>query len=327
MKIHIATRKSALALWQANHVAVLLLDLPEVEAVDLVPLSTRGDEILDRSLQKIGGKGLFIKELEVAMHTGEADIAVHSMKDVPAEMPDGFCIAAVLERANHADALVSPNGEKLQDLPRGALVGSSSLRRQAQLKMLRSDLKVEPLRGNVNTRLAKLQNGAYDAIILAAAGLERLELEQAILTQDASLDRPEPPATSPSTPADFAADTSSIRGYELREQLAESDDAALWRAYQPATGREVTLRAFGPEVAHKVRHPDTRDVTLHCNGFNAKNSYDRQTPCDQDFLRKLARTTPQQALLRWFNHDVVKILSSSSGNRLRRARVLGSACG
>lgn len=183
MKIHIATRKSALALWQANHVAALLLDLPEVEAVDLVPLSTRGDEILDRSLQKIGGKGLFIKELEVAMHNGEADIAVHSMKDVPAEMPDGFCIAAVLERANHADALVSPNGEKWQDLPKGALVGSSSLRRQAQLKMLRSDLKIEPLRGNVNTRLAKLQNGAYDAIILAAAGLERLELEQHISQQ------------------------------------------------------------------------------------------------------------------------------------------------
>jgi hydroxymethylbilane synthase len=183
MKIRIATRKSALALWQANHVAALLLDLPEVEAVDLVPLSTRGDEILDRSLQKIGGKGLFIKELEVAMHDGEADIAVHSMKDVPAEMPDGFCVAALLERANHADALVSPNGKQLQDLPQGALVGSSSLRRQAQLKMLRPDLKIEPLRGNVNTRLAKLQNGDYDAIILAAAGLERLELERHISQQ------------------------------------------------------------------------------------------------------------------------------------------------
>jgi hydroxymethylbilane synthase len=183
MKIRIATRKSALALWQANHVAALLLDLPEVEAVDLVPLSTRGDEILDRSLQKIGGKGLFIKELEVAMHNGDADIAVHSMKDVPAEMPDGFCVAAVLERANHADALISPNGEQLQDLPQGALIGSSSLRRQAQLKMMRPDLTIEPLRGNVNTRLAKLQSGDYDAIILAAAGLERLELEQHISQQ------------------------------------------------------------------------------------------------------------------------------------------------
>ena len=175
MKIRIATRKSALALWQAEHVAGLLRELPEVDDVDLVPLSTRGDEILDRSLQKIGGKGLFIKELEIAMQRGEADIAVHSMKDVPAEMPEGFCLAAMLERANHADALVSPNGAQLADLPEGALIGSSSLRRQAQLKMMRPDLRVEPLRGNVNTRLAKLDNGDYDAIILAAAGLERLE--------------------------------------------------------------------------------------------------------------------------------------------------------
>ena len=174
MNVKIATRKSALALWQAEHVAALLTKLPEIEAVELVPLSTRGDEILDRSLQKIGGKGLFIKELEVAMQAGEANIAVHSMKDVPAEMPEGFCLGAMLERANHADALVSPNGEQLSDLPQGALVGSSSLRRQAQLKMMRPDLRVEPLRGNVNTRLAKLDNGDYDAIILAAAGLERL---------------------------------------------------------------------------------------------------------------------------------------------------------
>lgn len=180
MKVRIATRKSALALWQAEHVAALLNGRPEVEAVELVPLSTRGDEILDRSLQKIGGKGLFIKELEVAMLAGEADIAVHSMKDVPAEMPEGFCLAAMLERANHADALVSPNGEQFSDLSQGALIGSSSLRRQAQLKMMRPDLRVEPLRGNVNTRLAKLDNGDYDAIILAAAGLERLEFHDRI---------------------------------------------------------------------------------------------------------------------------------------------------
>jgi hydroxymethylbilane synthase len=183
MRIKIATRKSALALWQANHVADLLRDTAGVDDVDLVPLSTRGDEILDRSLQKIGGKGLFIKELEVAMQRGEADIAVHSMKDVPADMPDGFCIAAVLQRANHADALVSPDHQQLQDLPEGALIGSSSLRRQAQLKMMRPDLRIEALRGNVNTRLAKLENGDYDAIILAAAGLERLELDHHISQQ------------------------------------------------------------------------------------------------------------------------------------------------
>jgi hydroxymethylbilane synthase len=183
MKIRIATRKSALALWQANHVAALLQKNPAVDEVTLLPLSTRGDEILDRSLQKIGGKGLFIKELEIAMQSGEADIAVHSMKDVPAEMPEGFCIAAVLERANHADALVSGDGVQLDELPQGALLGSSSLRRQAQLKMMRPDLRVEPLRGNVNTRLSKLTNGDYDAIILAAAGLERLELAHHISQQ------------------------------------------------------------------------------------------------------------------------------------------------
>ena len=188
MKVRIATRKSALALWQAEHVADRLRSMPEVTEVELLPMSTKGDEILDRSLQKIGGKGLFIKELEVAMQRGDADIAVHSMKDVPAEMPEGFCIAAVLKRANHADALVSPNGQQLQDLPQGALVGSSSLRRQAQLRMLRPDLRIEPLRGNVNTRLKKLEDGDYDAIILAAAGLERLELDHHISQPSLSID-------------------------------------------------------------------------------------------------------------------------------------------
>ena len=117
MKIRIATRKSALALWQANHVAAVLEELPEVSGTELLPLSTKGDEILDRSLQKIGGKGLFIKELEIAMQNGEADLAVHSMKDVPAEMPEGFCLAATMQRANHRDALVTKNGEQLGDLP------------------------------------------------------------------------------------------------------------------------------------------------------------------------------------------------------------------
>lgn len=174
MKIRIATRKSALALWQAKHVADALRPLPQVTSVELVPLTTRGDEVLDRSLQKIGGKGLFIKELEAAMEAGDADIAVHSMKDVPADMPEGFCIAAVLERANPADALV---GKNLGELAQGARVGSSSLRRQAQLMALRPDIRVEPLRGSVNTRLQKLEDGQYDAIILACAGLERLGLE------------------------------------------------------------------------------------------------------------------------------------------------------
>ncbi len=180
MKLRIATRKSALALWQAEHVADLLRELDDVESVELVPMSTKGDEVLDRSLQKIGGKGLFIKELEIAMQEDRADIAVHSMKDVPAEMPDGFCLACVLPRASHQDALVGKPGTRIDNLPENACIGSSSLRRQAQLKMLRPDLRVEPLRGNVNTRLAKLEAGDYDAIILAAAGLERLGLDEHI---------------------------------------------------------------------------------------------------------------------------------------------------
>ncbi len=183
MKIRIATRKSALALWQANHVAAVLETFPEVTATELVPMSTKGDEILDRSLQKIGGKGLFIKELEIAMQSGNADIAVHSMKDLPAKLPEGFCLATTMTRANHRDALVTDGDKQLADLPQNACVGSSSLRRQAQLKMLRADLRIEPLRGNVNTRLAKLENGDYDAIILAAAGLERLGLEHHISHQ------------------------------------------------------------------------------------------------------------------------------------------------
>ncbi|MGH8168206.1 MAG: hydroxymethylbilane synthase, partial [Woeseiaceae bacterium] len=174
--IRIATRKSALALWQAGHVAEQLRRLPPVSAVELVPLTTHGDRILDRSLAKVGGKGLFIKELEIAMQQGDADIAVHSMKDVPASMPEGFCIPALLERANPLDALVSTKASTIAGLPQGAVVGSSSLRRQAQLKALRPDLVVKALRGNVDTRLKRLDRGDYDAIVLACAGLERLGL-------------------------------------------------------------------------------------------------------------------------------------------------------
>ncbi len=180
LHIRIATRKSELALWQARHVAGRLERIDGVEKVSLVPLSTRGDEVLDKSLQKIGGKGLFIKELEVAMQSGAADIAVHSMKDVPADMPDGFRIAAVLERADSSDALVSVKYPAFDALPQGAIIGSSSLRRQAQLKAMRADLDVLPLRGNVNTRLGKLDSGEFDAIILASAGLERLGLGERI---------------------------------------------------------------------------------------------------------------------------------------------------
>ncbi|HEY1069942.1 hydroxymethylbilane synthase [Thermomonas sp.] len=172
--LRIATRKSPLALWQTEHVADRLRAAHPGLQVELVPLSTRGDEILDRSLAAIGGKGLFLKELELAMQRGEADCAVHSLKDVPMQLEPGFALPAILARADHADAFVSPRFDGLDALPRGARVGTSSLRRQAQLRALRPDLQLLDLRGNVNTRLAKLDAGDYDAIVLACAGLQRL---------------------------------------------------------------------------------------------------------------------------------------------------------
>lgn len=179
-KLRIATRRSALALWQAEHVAARLRQLHPAIEVELLPMTTRGDRILDRPLAEIGGKGLFLKELEVAMAAGDADLAVHSMKDVPMELEAGFAIAAVLERANPHDAFVSTTHGSLDELPTGARVGTSSLRRQALLRALRPDLKAVELRGNVNTRLAKLDAGEFDAILLACAGLERLGLGERI---------------------------------------------------------------------------------------------------------------------------------------------------
>ncbi|AMJ57805.1 MULTISPECIES: hydroxymethylbilane synthase [Stenotrophomonas] len=174
--LRIATRKSPLALWQSEHVADRLRHAHPGLQVALVPMSTRGDEILDRSLAAIGGKGLFLKELEVAMLRGDADCAVHSLKDVPMELEPPFALPAILTRADSADAFVSNHYPSLESLPQGACVGTSSLRRQAQLRALRPDLQSRDLRGNVNTRLAKLDAGEYDAIILACAGLERLDL-------------------------------------------------------------------------------------------------------------------------------------------------------
>lgn len=178
--IRIATRQSPLALWQAEHVRQLLCaQHPELE-VTLVPMVTKGDVILDTPLAKVGGKGLFVKELELALLEQRADIAVHSMKDVPVEFPDGLGLVCICERDDPHDALVSNHYDSLDALPQGAIVGTSSLRRQCQLRAARPDLHIKDLRGNVGTRLSKLDNGEYDAIILAAAGLRRLGLEARI---------------------------------------------------------------------------------------------------------------------------------------------------
>jgi hydroxymethylbilane synthase len=186
--LRIATRKSPLALWQSEHVAERLRDAHPGLHVELVPLSTRGDEVLDRSLAAIGGKGLFLKELELAMLRGEAECAVHSLKDVPMTLDGPFALAAILARADHADAFVSNHHASIDALPAGARVGTSSLRRQAQLRACRPDLELLDLRGNVNTRLGKLDAGDYDAIVLACAGLERLGLGSRIR---ARLDAPQ----------------------------------------------------------------------------------------------------------------------------------------
>lgn len=179
LTLRIATRESRLALWQAEHVQSLLSTRFGAD-VSLLGMTTRGDQILDRTLAKVGGKGLFVKELETAMEEGRAELAVHSLKDVPMTLPEGFELAAVLEREDPRDAFVSPRFASVTELPHGATVGTSSLRRVVQLLALRPDLVILPLRGNLDTRLRKLDDGGYDAIVLAAAGLKRLGLEQRI---------------------------------------------------------------------------------------------------------------------------------------------------
>lgn len=178
--VRIATRKSALALWQAEYVKAQLENFHPDINVELVPMTTKGDIILDTPLAKVGGKGLFVKELEVAMLENRADIAVHSMKDVPVEFPEGLGLEVICPREDPRDAFISNTIKSFAELPQGAIVGTSSLRRQCQIKALRPDLDIRDLRGNVNTRLAKLDNGDYDAIILAAAGMIRLEMPERI---------------------------------------------------------------------------------------------------------------------------------------------------
>ncbi len=186
--VRIATRKSPLAMWQAEYVKQQLNTIHDGLEVELVPMVTKGDIILDSPLAKVGGKGLFIKELEIAMQEGRADIAVHSMKDVPMVFPSGFGLHAICEREDPTDAFVSNHYQSIDQLPLGAVVGTSSLRRQCQLKAHRPDVVVNDLRGNVNTRLRKLDEGQYDAIILASAGLLRLNMAERIRTHiDTSL--------------------------------------------------------------------------------------------------------------------------------------------
>jgi hydroxymethylbilane synthase len=250
--LRIATRKSQLALWQAEHVASLLRSAHAGLEVELVPMSTKGDRIQDRSLAAIGGKGLFIKELETALEEHRADIAVHSMKDVPGDLPERLLIAAVLPRADPRDALLAAHVARLEDLPQGARVGTSSLRRQAQLLAARPDLKIEALRGNVDTRVRRLDNGDLDAIILACAGLVRLRLESRIT---ARLD----------VSACLPAVGQGIIGVECREDDASTRSLLRVLEDTPARTAMDAERAFAGRLGGSCQSPIAAYATLERN--------------------------------------------------------------
>jgi len=243
----IATRESRLALWQAEHVQSLLRQRFGL-TVELLGMTTRGDQILDRALSKVGGKGLFVKELETALEEGRAHLAVHSLKDVPMDLPEGFVLAAVLEREDPRDAFVSNDHADLAGLPMGAVVGTSSLRRVVQLMAERPDLQIEPLRGNLDTRLRKLDEGGFHAIVLAAAGLMRLGLAQRIRARFEP-DRMIPCAGQGALGIEVREDAT-----ELREQLGQMIHRPTWLAVhaERAVSRSLGGSCSMPLAAHAV---------------------------------------------------------------------------
>jgi hydroxymethylbilane synthase len=247
----IATRESRLALWQAEHVRDLLTERFGLQ-VGLLGMTTRGDQILDVALSKVGGKGLFVKELEIALEEGRAHLAVHSLKDVPMELPEGFVLAAVLQREDPRDALVSNHFDSVAALPPGAVVGTSSLRRITQLLNLRPDLRIAQLRGNLDTRLRKLDDGGYDAIVLAAAGLMRLGLAGRIRMR---FDETQmiPAAGQGALGIEVRADATA-----LRAQLAQLVDVRTWLAVhaERAVSRALGGSCSMPLAAHAVWQGD-----------------------------------------------------------------------
>jgi len=251
--IVIATRESRLALWQAEHVRGLVETRLKLGA-SLLGMTTRGDQVLDRTLAKVGGKGLFVKELETALEAGEAQLAVHSLKDVPMVLPPGFALVAVLEREDPRDAFVSNRYASLDELPDGALVGTSSLRRVAQLLDLRPDLRVAPLRGNLDTRLRKLDEGGYDAIVLAAAGLMRLGLADRIRARF-EVERMTPAAGQGALGLETRADAAPL---QARLAGLRDDDAWLATHAERAVARTLGGSCSMPLAAHATREADGR---------------------------------------------------------------------
>ena len=267
--IIIATRESRLALWQAEHVRDLLGQRFGLH-VELLGMTTRGDEILDRTLSKVGGKGLFVKELETALEEGRAQLAVHSLKDVPMDLPDGFELAAVLEREDPRDAFVSNKYASLDDLPQGAKVGTSSLRRVVQLRALRPDLVVEPLRGNLDTRLRKLDEGQYDAIVLAAAGLKRLGMASRIRSEF-DTDQMLPCAGQGALGLEVRSDAVELRAQlatlvHSPTALAVHAERAVSRALGGSCSMPLAAHAVWTGTSLKLRaavgHPENADAPL-----------------------------------------------------------------
>ena len=272
-KVVIATRESRLAMWQAEHVKALL-EARLGWQVELLGMTTLGDQILDRSLSKVGGKGLFVKELEVALQEGRADIAVHSLKDVPMDLPDGFSLACVMTREDPHDAFVSNTYASLGELPIGAVGGTSSLRRLVLLKALRPDLKIEPLRGNLDTRLRKLDDGQYDAIVLAAAGLKRLEMPERIRASFATTDML-PAAGQGALGIEVCSDRA-----DLLEGLATLAHMPTWLA---VTAERCVSRAMGGScsmpLAAFTRGPESGEMLLQAAwGDPASIEQERITP-------------------------------------------------
>jgi hydroxymethylbilane synthase len=278
MRLRIATRRSRLALWQAAHVKARLEALHAGLAVELLPLSTRGDELLEERLDQVGGKGLFVKELESALEDARADLAVHSMKDVPAQLPPGFRLAAILEREDARDAFVSPRHASLGALPRGSRVGTSSLRRAAQVAERHPGLQLLTLRGNVETRLAKLDRGEYEAILLAAAGLKRLGLEgriRGLLSLEESLPAPGQAALGIEclerradvigllAPLEHAASSTCVRAERAVSMALGGSCTIPLGAYAELAGGQLRLRAL-------VAAPDGRRVArVDCAGTSS----------------------------------------------------------
>jgi len=279
-RLVIATRASRLALWQAHHVRGLLLELYPQCQVELLEMTTRGDQILDRTLSKVGGKGLFVKELETALLDGRADLAVHSLKDVPVDLKLPFALTAVMQREDARDALVSNQAGDLAQLPAGSVVGTSSLRREAQIRALYPHLTVRPLRGNLDTRLGKLDRGEYAAIILAAAGLQRLGLAdriRAYLSPEQSL----PSAGQGALGIEVMAERADIRAWLAPLQCQSSTWCAL-------AERMVSAQLGGSCQVPLAAYAQIENGVLNLRGLVAQ-------PDGRTLIRAHASGAPEQA--------------------------------